>query len=845
MAIQDMGSADLGMLLGFSSSSSGSSSSSSSREVMDVTAPLSTPDLHHFLDRMQALSDGKRDHVLHTLKSNRHKLLDLISKADLGLHHVEAISQDLNRFLQLVGVGHGLKSRAAHSEMEGMAFDVGRSPKSRAGDTDIDTRKGMAFDVGHRLESRADDSEIEEIAFDVGLRQLADEARGLNRQKEEKQQALMLVDIIASIYEGIKKASEAFMLGHIVEAANEMQLLREALRLPSNVEQEIEEQPSQELHISESIKAYVALRFLWIGTFSQFRSILDNLFFRAIRFDEVERELFVTSAITFEAFPSDHGVQRTTIFQAMDSLGFLETRLSKVADMFFKTIIFPILEDCLAVTIVEESPLDAHGRKVAVLRLSSSNVLQAEMSSLEVLFSKILEAVKFLRKFVLDNEHSWMKQVGRLIWPKLAQAIISQYLRKSVPAETTQLADFQKVAKVVAEFEVGLKKENFLADMGPNGDKLSEFASDVEVHFASKRRKNILAKVRHILVRFDYKLFLRNLENAFSSKSSVERYYSELFFQPEMCAVSSVANEVLIIVHEALQACLSTPWTATQFYHAARDSVLLFRAIIPVKLVGEVDNLDQVAAVYHNDCLYIAHELLGLAYQYRACLPAGVKQIFTFVDLVPLFRCMAEDALSERVDKVMSNLMRALDEGNGFRFTDENRNREIASQALDHVIHILTNIRGKWQPLLPQSVYSKVRNLMLETVVSRLTKEVLSLNDIGADETVQLRNLLAGFMERLQAFADTDDSTNEEASVDEKVGNIVSENKIEKRVASWRKLRRFSDLLDMSLIPITQAWESGDLSRCGFTSAEVQKIVKAIFTDTSLRKESLRRISSS
>ncbi|KAJ7220362.1 hypothetical protein O6H91_Y468000 [Diphasiastrum complanatum] len=371
------------------------------------------------------------------------------------------------------------------------------------------------------------------------------------------------------------------------------------------------------------------------------------------------------------------------------------------------------------------------------------------MSSLEVLFSKILEAVKFLRKFVLDNEHSWMKQVGRLIWPKLAQAIISQYLRKSVPAETTQLADFQKVAKVVAEFEVGLKKENFLADMGPNGDKLSEFASDVEVHFASKRRKNILAKVRHILVRFDYKLFLRNLENAFSSKSSVERYYSELFFQPEMCAVSSVANEVLIIVHEALQeACLSTPWTATQFYHAARDSVLLFRAIIPVKLVGEVDNLDQVAAVYHNDCLYIAHELLGLAYQYRACLPAGVKQIFTFVDLVPLFRCMAEDALSERVDKVMSNLMRALDEGNGFRFTDENRNREIASQALDHVIHILTNIRGKWQPLLPQSVYSKVRNLMLETVVSRLTKEVLSLNDIGADETVQF---LAG--SPLQCFA--------------------------------------------------------------------------------------------
>jgi centromere/kinetochore protein ZW10 len=66
----------------------------------------------------------------------------------------------------------------------------------------------------------------------------------------------------------------------------------------------------------------------------------------------------------------------------------------------------------------------------------------------------------------------------------------------------------------------------------------------------------------------------------------------------------------------------------------------------------------------------------------------------------------------------------------------------------------------------------------------------------------------------------------------------------EKLVPSWRKLARLTDLLDMSLRPITQSWESGDLTSCGFSSDEVQKLIKAIFSDTPLRTECLARISS-
>jgi centromere/kinetochore protein ZW10 len=58
-----------------------------------------------------------------------------------------------------------------------------------------------------------------------------------------------------------------------------------------------------------------------------------------------------------------------------------------------------------------------------------------------------------------------------------------------------------------------------------------------------------------------------------------------------------------------------------------------------------------------------------------------------------------------------------------------------------------------------------------------------------------------------------------------------------------KKFRKLAELLDMSLKSITAAWESGELTNCGFTSSEVQNFVKAIFADSPLRKECLLWIS--
>ena len=65
---------------------------------------------------------------------------------------------------------------------------------------------------------------------------------------------------------------------------------------------------------------------------------------------------------------------------------------------------------------------------------------------------------------------------------------------------------------------------------------------------------------------------------------------------------------------------------------------------------------------------------------------------------------------------------------------------------------------------------------------------------------------------------------------------------LELLVPSHRKAGRVADVLDMSLLAITQAWQSGDLAACGFSRREVASLVEAIFRETQQQRECLQRI---
>ncbi|KAF8676523.1 hypothetical protein HU200_046935 [Digitaria exilis] len=478
----------------------------------------------------------------------------------------------------------------------------------------------------------------------------------------------------------------------------------------------------------------------------------------------VEGGKVVVSATPRGSSSRTHGVELPVALQALETIDALDYGMAKIADLMIKHILVPAISKIDVAVSVEV--LEEGGPKHSVSVLS-----------------------------VVPSEEL-----------------------KAVPNEASKLIEFQDVVRSTAEFENVLRSMMFLLPDRKDG-KLTQFVDDVEVHFAVRKRSEILVKARNILVQYDYD---NPLESGNRGDSVVD-----LLFLPEKCFTSKSALLLMELVHGALKdASLSSARVAKEFCFAARDVLLLYKAIVPVQLEKQLDSISQVAAIVHNDFYHLSQEIIGLAFQ------------------------MAEVVLRRQIQLAIDTISEAIDGADGFQNTHQPQHYESAKFCIEQAVFILEKIRIMWESILPKSTYRKSMCHVLGSVFSRITRDMLLIDDMAAEETLQLQGLIHLALENLSSLflslVENDDGGTKFLDHDTWI-------QLDGTVPSLKKFRKLAELLDMSLKSITAAWESGDLVSCGFTSSEVsnpnplpftfahrvQNFVKAIFADSPLRKECL------
>ncbi|XP_009775842.1 centromere/kinetochore protein zw10 homolog [Nicotiana tabacum] len=672
---------------------------------------------------------------------------------------------------------------------------------------------------------------ISDHPVEVETKAVIDDIVIRNRELKEKRELLGLLAVVLELSDKLRFVKEEIKVGRVEQAAEALRELKAVLVTSSNETTAFEER--QPL-------VYGLLKDEWTKCFEEMQEVLLRCMDNAVWFEQENYTVHLKHQSNIKGID---GIELQTVLKAMDAVGIMDYGLSKVADLMIKHVIAPVVS-FRSTIVVEETNQESRNGAEANLKILPSADPNVDSMDGGSMYSVLVDIVKFISKSLCFGNCTWMICFGRLTWPRMSDLIISNFLSKNVPDDASKLADFQKIIKCTSDFEESLKELMFIASSDGKDERLSKFADNVEVHFASRKKVEILAKARNLLLQSDFRLpedgtrRHSKVKDDKKSESSSDLVVN-LLFTSERCVVSEAASGLMKLVHGTLKdVCLSSPRVGLEFYHAARDSLLLYEAVIPVKFERQLDSINHSAVLIHNDCHYLSQEILGLAFEYRSDFPASIREL-VFADLAPRFQLLAEEVLRRQIKLVIYNLKQAIDGADGFQNTHQMKQYESAKLSIDQVIFILEKVYIIWHHLLLPSAYKRSMSMVLEAVFSRIANDILLLDDIAAEETLQLQRLIHLLFENLSSLLDSVVAINQSGKLQESPTQTLDD-----LIPSLRKLRKLADLLDIPLKSVTEAWEAGELVNCGFTQTEVEDFIRAIFADSPLRKECLRRIES-
>ncbi|KAK2561588.1 Centromere/kinetochore protein zw10-like protein [Acropora cervicornis] len=206
--------------------------------------------------------------------------------------------------------------------------------------------------------------------------------------------------------------------------------------------------------------------------------------------------------------------------------------------------------------------------------------------------------------------------------------------------------------------------------------------------------------------------------------------------------------------------------------------------------------LPQLAALHHNNCMYIAHHLLTLGHQFRPRLPEPLNQgMASFVDLVPVIRQIGEKCFLDQLKIQQSNLLELVKNTQGFANVHEEAKNLQVEKTMKQILHLLTNLGKVWKGILPINIYCQSLGALFDDVIQYIAWEVLQLEDIC---TV---------------------------------------------VPHWTRYKELIGILKASLQEIGDRWTDGKGPLAQeFTAQEVRGLIRAIFQNTDRRAAILAKI---
>ncbi len=433
-------------------------------------------------------------------------------------------------------------------------------------------------------------------------------------------------------------------------------------------------------------------------------------------------------------------------------------------------------------------------------------------------------------------------------------------LREQSLSEVLTDGSFDNIASLGEELlETSLpfcQEVEVMLKMPPNPvPRLIVFCKEFEKAFIDHRRCERLNEARDILIRNDYhNTTMVGVEENPNPEDMKEEALA--VFRLSRCSVSDTANKLVALVRKTMDECVSVVGVTHDsqlailrptLYKTAREMFSLYRTIIPANHGREVANIPRTAAVLHNDAVFLAHHCLTLGLEYKEKFPAIdeddargklLKQTCIFVDMVPLFRELADTALNDMLDLQKHQLAEIVGSrityfGQALRSDESVHEWSEAETALAAGIYHLRHLAQAWNSVLSKPVFLRSMGYLADVVFSLYLREVTTngtsisrsakhfAGTLFRKATVDIHGVLFGG--RLPNSAKHDDPT--------------------KYALEWGRFEAVGSFLDLDqLIQVEQALSAGVFRN--LESAILAKLISATYQDSPHRRSLLNCMAS-
>ncbi|GAX09803.1 protein transport protein DSL1/ZW10 [Fistulifera solaris] len=429
----------------------------------------------------------------------------------------------------------------------------------------------------------------------------------------------------------------------------------------------------------------------------------------------------------------------------------------------------------------------------------------------------------------------------------LRELLVDALEKSSIPTHLLP-EEFHSLKAIASDFEAFLSTFHdalislqLISEKGEPG--LSSFAANFEAKYVEKRRCTILNEARRLLLNNDYHNTVEVGVDVRPDKDDKRLGLSDgmAVFRLQKSSISDTAAQIMKLCRRTMDESIaqlpnecSAALAAIQatLYRTAREVLELFRAIIPVTHGHEIAHVPRTAAILHNDCVFIAHNCLSLGLEYRerytddAKTPQGslLQQTCIFVDMVPLFRDLAERSMGEMLDVQAKQIVELV--GKPIALLGESlRSDEIVSEwseaeaAVAAGLYHLGHLNKAWRPVLSYEVLTRSIGYLSDVLFSLLLDQIMKALDIS---TTACQFVNAQF-----------------EKVVKEVDNMTEGDKTGSQLMDrFFAIGRF---MNMSLADIETNLSEG-LFR-SISAPELSKLIMACFNDSPNRKKLLKLLS--